>query len=179
MPLVGLLKDEIKRRFEQRDDSVSLVSHTLGYELRCARPGSYDLAYCRDLGHGGIRLLLDSQRDLPGGFMVTVQQGDLVPIPFDDMIDPHTRRTMIRQLDIASYTYQVARAYMIRLEREDFETPAKLEALATEAHCSAYHFRKKFERVTQQGAGAHNAHNLTRNAGVTISALEASLALPV
>ena len=95
------------------------------------------------------------------------------------MIDPITRRTLIRQLDISSYTYQVARAYMIRLERDDFETPAKLEALATEARCSAYHFRKKFERVIEQGAGAHKAHNLAKNAGITISSLEASLALPV
>ncbi len=147
VPLVSLLKEEISRRFAQRDDTVTLVAHTLGYELRCARPASYDLAYCRDLGHGGVRLLLDSERGLPNGFMVSIQHGNLVAVPFDEMIDPETHRTRIRTLDVTSYSYQVARAYMIRLEREDIETPATLEALAREARTTAYEFRNKFEPV--------------------------------
>lgn len=147
VPLANLLKDEITRRFKARGDRITLVSHTLGYELRCARPQSYDLAYCRDLGHGGVRLLLDSKRDLPTGVMVTIRHGELCPVAFDDLVDPKTRRTRIRQVDLNSYSYEVARAYMIRLEPEDFESPKMLEALAREAKMSPYQFRKFYEPV--------------------------------
>jgi len=147
VPLARLLKEEITRRFVERDDSVALVAHTLGYELRCARPASYDLAYCRDLGHGGVRMLIDSEHDLPTGVMVTVQHANLVPVPFEDMIDPVTHRTRIRHVDVSSYSYRVARAYMIRLEREDLESPTTLESLAREARLTPYEFRLKFEPI--------------------------------
>jgi hypothetical protein len=42
-------------------------------------------------------------------------------------------RTRIRTVDLDSYSYSVARAYMIRLEKTDFESPDTLAALATEA----------------------------------------------
>lgn len=147
VPLASLLKDEVMRRFAERDDSVTLVAHTLGYELRCARPASHDLAYCRDLGHGGVRLLLESRQAMPNGVMVTIQDGNLAPVAFEDMIDPATNRTRIRQVDVTSYSYQVARAYMIRLEPEDFETPTMLEALAQEARMTPYQFRRRFEPI--------------------------------
>lgn len=145
VPLANLLKDEITRRFKERGDKITLVSHTLGYELRCARPQSYDMAYCRDLGHGGVQLLLDSKRDLPTGLMVTIHHGELRPVAFEDLVDPKTRRTRIRQVDLNSYSYEVARAYMIRLEPEDFELPNMLESLAREAKMSPFQFRKAFE----------------------------------
>ena len=77
------LKDELQRRFAARGDEITIVNHRLGYELRCARPTTHDLGYTRDLGHGGVRLLLDSTRDLPAGVMVTMRAGNLVPVPFE------------------------------------------------------------------------------------------------
>lgn len=147
VPLAQLLKDELQRRFLARGDKATLVAHTLGYELRCARPKTSDLVYTRDLGHGGVRLLLDSTRDLPPGVMVTLQDGNLVPVPFEEMIDPATHRTRIRQVDLGSYSYSVARAYMIRLEKPDFESPMLLAALAQEAKLSPHQFRETFEHV--------------------------------
>lgn len=147
LPLDQILKSELERRFEERGDKLTIVSHTLGYELRCARPTTSDMGYTRDLGHGGVRLLLDSSQDLPTGVMVTLQAGNLVPVPFDDMIDPDTNRTRIRQVDLESYSYSVARAYMIRLERADFESPTMLAALAAEAKLTPDQFRKRYELV--------------------------------
>lgn len=147
IPLDELLKNELQRRFAERGDDVTIVNHTLGYELRCARPTTSDMGYTRDLGHGGVRLLLDSTTDLPPGVMVTLQNGNLVPMSFSDMIDPETKRTKIRQIDLNSYSYTVARAYMIRLEKEDFESPTMLASLASEAHLSPHAFREKFEQV--------------------------------
>ena len=147
VPLASILKDELQRRFKSRGDSVTIVGHTLGYELRCARPTTSDMGYTRDLGHGGVRLLLDENQRFPSGAMVTLQSGNLVPVPFEDMIDPVTHRTRIRQVDLSSYSYSVARAYMIRLEREDFEVPTMLAALASEAHMTPDQFRERYESV--------------------------------
>lgn len=150
VPLAQLLKDELQRRFAARGDQITIVNHRLGYELRCARPTTHDLGYTRDLGHGGVRLLLDSTRDLPAGAMVTMQAGNLVPVPFGKMIDPETNRTRIRRVDLDSYSYAVARAYMIRIEKADFDSPAMLAALAAEAQMAPRQFREHYEPLVSK-----------------------------
>ena len=147
VPLAQILKRELQSRFAARDDQLTIVGHRLGYELRCARPTTSDMGYTRDLGHGGVRLLLDSKRELPAGVMVTLQAGNLVPVPFEDMVDPATNRTRIRQVDLSSYSYSVARAYMIRLEGADFESPTVLAALAAEAKMTPQQFRERYEHT--------------------------------
>ena len=149
VPLANLLAQEVRHRFAQRDQTLTLVAHNVGYELRCARPTSSDMAYTRDLGHGGVRLLLDSTMDLPTGVMVTLPSGNLVPMSFEDMIDAKTNRTAIRRVDLTSYSYQVARAYMIRLEKADFESPTMLAALAAETNMTPHQFRERYERVVR------------------------------
>ena len=158
VPLANVLKDELTRRFVRRGEHPTIVSHTLGYELRCARPKTSDLVYTRDLGHGGVRLLLDGSRELPAGVMVTIQSGDLVPVPFEDMIDPETNRTRIRQVDLSSYSYGVARAYMIRLENVDFENPEMLHSLAKEAGMKPEEFSRRFFQV----AGTYRRNQSTQ-----------------
>ncbi len=158
VPLARLLQGELQKRFESRGDKVTIISHTLGYELRCARPTTFDMAYTRDLGHGGVRLLLDSTRDLPPGVMVTLQDGNLVPVPFEDMINPETNRTRIRKVNLDSYTYSVARAYMIRLEKANFESPTMLGALAAEAKLTPHQFRERYEPVIDRMYRLRHAH---------------------
>ena len=85
--------------------------------------------------------------------MITLREGNLNPVPFEDMIDPTTNRTKIRTMDINSYSYHVARAYMIRLEPEDFEEPASLAALASEAHMTPHQFRQRYESVVKGQRG--------------------------
>lgn len=145
IPLSRILKDEIERRFKARNQKITVVGHTLGYELRCAPPTPADMSYTRDLGHGGVTLLLDQSSDLPPGVMVTIQDSNLVPVPFEDLVDPKTNRTRIRQVILSSYTYHVARAYMIRLEMEDFENTEMLNALAWEAGMTPEQFRERYE----------------------------------
>ncbi len=145
IPLARILKDEIERRFNARNQKITVVGHTLGYELRCAPPTPADMSYTRDLGHGAVRLLLDQRSDLPPGVMVTIQDSNLVPVPFEDLVDPETNRTRIRQVNLSSYTYHVARAYMIRLEMDDFENPEMLDALAQEAGLTPDQFRARYE----------------------------------
>jgi 6-phosphofructokinase 1 len=84
--------------------------------------------------------------------MVTIQNGELVPVFFEDMVDPATNRTRIRTVNLDSYSYSVARAYMIRLECADFESPQSLQALADEARMTPEEFRERFERVVNISA---------------------------
>jgi 6-phosphofructokinase len=144
VPLAQLVVDVLSRRLAERGDATPIIGHTLGWELRSARPQTSDLSYSRDLGHGGVRLLCEPPKGLSRGAMVTIQGGNLVPVPFDEMIDPATNRTRIRRVDLESYTYSVARAYMIRLERTDFESPARLAAMAGEARITPEQFRHRF-----------------------------------
>ena len=164
VPLAKLLKDELQHRFAERDKPITIVAHRLGYEMRCAAPTTFDMGYTRDLGHGGVRLLLDSTRDLPPGVMVTLKEGNLVPVPFEEMTDPKTNRTRIRLVDLNSYSYSVARAYMIRLEQNDFSSPTMLAALAANVGMTPHKFRERYSSVVAHSCftlcNQHPADNL-------------------
>jgi 6-phosphofructokinase len=148
-PLDEILKREVLKRFRKRGDSITVVSETLGYELRCARPTPFDMAYCRDLGHGAIVLLLEDERT-QSGLMVTVRDGDLKPVTFDEMVDPKTNRTQIRQVDLNSTPYLVARSYMIRLEPGDFESPQSLKRIAAAAKMTPEEFTARYKHVVDE-----------------------------
>jgi 6-phosphofructokinase 1 len=156
VPLAQLVVDELTNRFAARDDSMPIIGHTLGWELRSARPQTSDLAYTRDLGHGGVRLLCEPPPDLPNGAMVSIQAGNLVAIPFGDMVDPTTDRTRIRTVDLQSYTYTVARAYMIRLEPTDADSPELLATMAREAGMTVQQFRERFAYLMDLDPSATN-----------------------
>jgi 6-phosphofructokinase 1 len=145
VPLGDMLRAELCSRFKARGDSLAIVSLDLGYELRCADPTPGDVAYCRSLGHGSIRVLLDESGDPGASVMVAIINGNLQPIDLHEVADPVTNRTRVRQVDIQSYSYQVARAYSIRLERSDLDDPAKLARLAAEARCTPEEFRTRFD----------------------------------
>jgi 6-phosphofructokinase 1 len=76
--------------------------------------------------------------------MVSMQGGQFVPIPFADMLDPTTGRARVRLVDVRSSRYLIARRYMIRLRRRDFEEPAQLARLARAAHLTPERFREQF-----------------------------------
>ena len=86
------------------------------------------MEYTRDLGYCAAKYLI------AGGSaaMVSMQGGHFMPIPFDEMIDPETGRTSVRMVDIHSTRYTIARRYMIRLRRDDFEDPHELARLASD-----------------------------------------------
>jgi 6-phosphofructokinase 1 len=143
--LARLVKAGIQERFQERGETIDLVEHELGYELRSADPTPYDMAYCRSLGYFSLHLLMDPE--IPSGVMATLVNGNLKPMPLHDMIDPKTNRTRTRVVDVTSDMYRVARAYMIRLESEDLRDPEKLSRLAHEAGMTPEEFRQKFQRA--------------------------------
>jgi 6-phosphofructokinase 1 len=143
VPLARMLSDELNRRFSARKDSITFVPQTIGYMLRCAPPTPFDMAYCRDLGHGAVRLLLDHP-DLTRGVMVTMRSGNLQAMSFEEMVDPSCNRTRIRTVDVCSDSYRVARAYMIRLDPADFDDPIMLAKLARAAKMSEQEFVARY-----------------------------------
>ena len=147
LPLGDLLKAELQARFKARGEEFSLVTILLGYELRSADPTPHDMAYCRSLGYGSMHLLLNKEMYPQAGTMVTLVNGNITPMGFGEMIDPKTNRTRVRQVDLYSDTYRVARAYMIRLERADLDDDVMLNKLAREAKLSPQEFRERFKRA--------------------------------
>ncbi|WP_427366057.1 diphosphate--fructose-6-phosphate 1-phosphotransferase [Candidatus Caldatribacterium saccharofermentans] len=147
VPLGELLKNEITRRFEERGKKITIVTKDVGYELRCAPPIPFDIEYTRDLGYGAVEYLLSgsySEEMKRKGAMISILNGKLNPIPFDEIMDPVTGRTRVRTVDITSYAYQVARSYMIRLEREDLENPEFVASMAKAANMDVESFTKRF-----------------------------------
>ena len=67
-------------------------------------------------------------------------------VPFTQMIDG-TGRTRVRLVDITSTRYAIARRYMIRLRRDDFEDPHELAKLAATARITLDDFRSQFEHL--------------------------------
>jgi 6-phosphofructokinase 1 len=79
--------------------------------------------------------------------MVTMQAGQFVPVPFDTMLDPATGKTKVRLVDVDSTRYSIARRYMIRLRRDDFDQPEALASFAEQAGITVDEFVKEFEPI--------------------------------
>jgi len=136
-----ILKAQVAARLAEFGIKATTAAKNIGYELRCADPIPFDMEYTRDLGYCAAKYLL------AGGnaAMISIQGGHFVPVPFGQMIDGKTGRTRIRLVDVASTRYAIARRYMIRLRRDDFEDPHELAKLAATAHISPEEFRREFE----------------------------------
>jgi 6-phosphofructokinase 1 len=151
-----LLADIVAERFKERGTKVTIVAKNIGYELRCATPIPFDVAYTRDLGYGAVEYLKQASRDGSDepGAMITIQEDHMVPLPFDAFLDPATNRARTRPVDTTSNSYRVAREYMIRLDREDLADPDALQAIATAAGMTPDAFRERYGYVVEEGASA-------------------------
>lgn len=154
--LDGVLSDLIEARYRERGRKVTVTPKNIGYELRCAPPIPFDIAYTRDLGYGAIDHLRTLVRDGGDehGAMITIQEDHMVPMPFGSFTDPQTGRPQIRGVNVQSGTYRVAREYMIKLEGEDLADPAKLTALADAGGMSTREFQERFGYLVQLGPEA-------------------------
>jgi 6-phosphofructokinase 1 len=81
--------------------------------------------------------------------MISMQGGHFVPVPFGEMLDPETGRAKVRLVDIHSTRYAIARRYMLRLRRDDFEDPHELAKFAATAGMSLDRFREEFGPLIQ------------------------------
>jgi 6-phosphofructokinase 1 len=142
------LKRAVQERLQGLGLKISPVAKNIGYELRCADPIPYDMEYTRDLGYCAAKYLIAGGH----GAMVSMQGGHFVAVPFADMLDPTTGRTRVRLVDVSSTRYAIARRYMIRLRRDDFEDPHELAKFAATAGLSVQQFREQFEYLVENEA---------------------------
>jgi 6-phosphofructokinase 1 len=150
VPLVDLLKREVQARFKARGESLSLITHTIGYELRSADPTPRDMSYCRSLGYHSIKLFSDDVPQPKSGYLVALVNENLAPLELHELLDTETSRIRTRLVDVSSDNYEVARAYQIRLECADLRDPVMLAKLAVEAHTSPAEFKKRYCRAAMR-----------------------------
>jgi 6-phosphofructokinase 1 len=136
-----ILKAQVQKRLKELALKTTVVAKNIGYELRCADPIPLDMEYTRDLGYCAAKYLLAGGN----GVMISMQAGTFVPVPFRQLLDPETGRTRIRLVDINSTRYAIARRYMIRLRRDDFEDPHELARFAATCGMTLAEFRAEFE----------------------------------
>lgn len=141
-----IIKKRVGDRLKDLNFKVTMIDKDLGYELRCADPIPFDAEYTRNLGFGAVKFLRSEQASQFGAIICYVE-GRLVPLKFEEMIDPATQRMRPRKVDVDGENYECARRYMIRLERSDFEDAAKLAALAKIVKLTPDEFRTRFEYV--------------------------------
>ena len=138
-----MLKDILHQRLEDLGMKGALVDKDLGYELRSADPIPFDAEYTRDLGYGAVKFI-SSDAAVKYGAIISFVGGRMQPLPFDDMIDPNTKRMQVRKVNVDAEAYECARRYMIRLDRSDFENPEQLTALGKVVKMTPAQFRSRF-----------------------------------
>lgn len=140
LELSRLLKERVRASLAARGIASGIIAKDIGYELRCAPPGGFDIHYCRGLGYWATRFLVEGGTEAT----VTLQADRFVPMPFRDLVDAKTGRFRVRYVDVASEAYRMLAAYMIRLTRADFEDPEQLRVLARAGGLSEAEFVARF-----------------------------------
>jgi len=145
-----LLKQQVQRRLMSLPAklSVTIQARNVGYELRCTDPIPFDMEYTRDLGYSATKYLLEGG----SGAMITIQRGQFVPIRFEDMLDPITHRSKVRNVDIETESYKIARRYMTRLRKDDFDDDAAIATFAETAGLTPAQFVETFRYVVEAEA---------------------------
>ena len=136
-----ILKAQVRARLKPFGLKATIVAKNIGYELRCADPIPSDMEYTRDLGYCAAKYLLSGG----SGVMMSMQAGNLVPIPFEQLVDPTPAARSVRMVDTHSTRYAIARRYMIRLRRDDFDDAHELAKFAATAGLSLDEFCQEFQ----------------------------------
>ena len=143
--LASTLKKHVTQSLKNLGVEMRIISNNIGYELRCAPPIPFDCEYTRNLGYGVVKFLLAGGT----GAMVTLQGGRIVPVYFEDILDPRTGKTRVRLVETDTETYEVARKYMIRLERADLEDRDFLGGMASLTNLTPSEFYERYRPVVE------------------------------
>lgn len=135
-----VLKRQLNGELKKMNIPISVQNKEIGYEVRCAPPNPFDVEYTRNLGYGAFKFLADGGTNA----IITIQNNQLTPIMFDDIVDPTTGKMKIRTVDINSLQYRIAREYMIRLTRDDFESKFFVNKMARIANMTPQDFIEKY-----------------------------------
>jgi 6-phosphofructokinase 1 len=140
-----LLRTEVTERVASFGVVPTIVAKNIGYELRCADPIPFDMEYTRDLGYCASKYLLNGGTDA----VVAMDDGKFRPVAFDELYDVETGTVRLRKVDISSDHYRIARRYMLRLRRDDFEDELELTKLSRAVGLTNAEFREQFEYLVK------------------------------
>ncbi|HZF52416.1 MAG TPA: diphosphate--fructose-6-phosphate 1-phosphotransferase [Polyangiaceae bacterium] len=140
-----ILKERVQKRLAEFGIKTTIGVKNIGYELRCADPIPYDMEYARDLGFCAAKYLLEGGN----AAMVSLSQSTFHALPFDQIMDRSTGRIRVRMVDISSDRYMIARRYMLRLRKDDFEDPSELAKFASVLGISLDEFQEKFSYLVE------------------------------
>ena len=140
-----ILKAQVQERLRQFGIKTTIVAKNIGYELRCADPIPFDMEYTRDLGYCAAKYLLVGRQRRDGLDAGRPLRAD----PVRGHARPGDRQARVRLVDIHSTRYAIARRYMIRLRRDDFEDPHELAKFAATCGLHLPEFRAEFEYLIE------------------------------
>jgi len=151
-----IIKHAVNKRLAEFNIKATLVPKNIGYEVRCADPIPFDMEYTRDLGYCAARYIIEGGTEA----LVSIQDGRFRPIPFHAIMDPETGRMRVRMVDIESDRYKIARSYMLRLKKEDFDDARELARLAHTAGITPDEMKRQFRGLVQSEPGPMSLHRI-------------------
>ncbi len=134
-----VLREAVRARLADLDLDTTVVTKDIGYELRCAKPVSFDVDYTRTLGYGAVKYLLGGG----SGALIALSGGRLTPVTLEELRDTETGRVRVRLVDVTTESFDVARSYMTRLEPGDFTEP-RLSRLSAQTPLQPDAFARQF-----------------------------------
>jgi len=151
VPLALIIKRALAHRAAERGKKRTIVDVTIGYELRCADPIAFDIEYTHQLGWGAVRYLLQAGEasGKAAGALISIQHGELMPIPLPDILDVKTGRTEVRRVNLESDVTRAAFDQMIRLEAADLKSRESLARLAEAAELTPKQFREQYGHLVE------------------------------
>ena len=140
VPLARVLRTAVADALAARGVKVTIGEKDVGYELRCGYPTAFDRDYTRDLGVGAVDTLLAGH----SAVLITRRAGQIVPVPFAEIIDPKTKKSRVRGVDTRSDSYKNALALQERVTAEDLADAKTLSAIAKAAKLSPEQARERY-----------------------------------
>ena len=140
VPLARVLRTAVADSLAARGVKVAIGEKDVGYELRCGYPTAFDRDYTRDLGVGAVDTLLAGKTSV----LITRQAAKIVPVPFEQIIDPKTKKSRVRGVDTSSDSYRNALALQERVTAADLADAKTLAAIAKAAKLTPEQARERY-----------------------------------
>ncbi len=140
-----ILKERVQKRLAEFGVKMTIGVKNVGYELRCADPIPFDMEYARDLGYCAAKYLIEGGN----AAMVSMSQSAFRAVPFDEIMDRKTGRIRVRYVDINSDRYMIARRYMLRLRRDDFQDPGAIARFGNVLGLNIEEFTQQFAYLVE------------------------------
>ena len=134
---------ELNSRLRKREIDTHVTPKKIGYELRGAKPYSYDSIYARELGVAAINGFMTGHSNC----VVHWDNGYISYRSFRSLVDPTTGYIEPRVVDINSVEYKTSRIDMTYLTKSDFSNKEQLAKLAEAANSSVEQFLADFAHV--------------------------------